>query len=566
MSAGGTGGGISRRQFLVGCGTVGAATVGTPLARAADQRESTDSSRLPSLQPFREASRRISSEGQQALAAVDRRFQQQRPTMQKTVHAVKDLGLDPTGKESINGKFGSALSGMSNTRVVFPADGTFALSGQITATPEGPIELVGNGCSFVIPAGKEMKSLTLVLPGGSLVRDIVIDQSAKGALQEFSVQSNGVVRADNVTIKGYAPATKRSDSDSGGVDSMFSPIARTSEATVRATNFTAIGGTAAGTHDEADKPPDSLENTLGSPMGIWVGSSNEGTVQLANPQLRGWSNGIYGGRTKGKVEIRGGTFANNFNAQIRIGGGSVVDGTSILLDDRKWSKKAHPGPFKIGHQGVLAGRVDAKHGNLTDPATFKNLRVVANSMRHVPALFRWNHEAGPGIIRNCHITNHIDAPIVYGRSPAVPAATNILVDQSLIDGKSSASVMEIHDRPQSRIQRTCIQLPGTGPNDINGAQVGKAVSFGKQCEAGSGLKNPEKVGDGGNLSTLPAPVTNGSYPGQNPGSSKQENFFKIVTSGFMVMVFVLVGMIAVLVGGIVAAAGSLAALLGGSDE
>src|SRR5699024_9190199 len=218
------------------------------------------------------------------------------------------------------------------------------------------------------------------------------------------------------------------------------------------------------------------------------------------------------------------------------------------------------------HQGVLAGRVDAKHGNLTDPATFKNLRVVANSMRHVPALFRWNHEAGPGIIRNCHITNHIDAPIVYGRSPAVPAATNILVDQSLIDGKSSASVMEIHDRPQSRIQRTCIQLPGTGPNDINGAQVGKAVSFGKQCEAGSGLKHPEKVGDGGNLSTLTAPVTNGSYPGRNPGSSKQENFFKIVTSGFMVMVFVLVGMIAVLVGGIVAAAGSLAALLGGSDE
>jgi hypothetical protein len=549
---------FSRRQFLAGCGAAGAAAVGAPLASAAQQEPERLGLSPPT--PALAAGGQVSLEGQQALAAVDRRFQQQRPQMQRTVSAVDDLGLDPSGETPINGNFGSALSGMSNTRITFPSDGTFALSGHVTAIPEGPVELIGNGCSFVIPAGKEMKSLTLVLPGGSLVRDITIDQSAKGALQELSIQSDGVVRADNVTIKGYAPA-KPSDSDNGGVDAMFSPIARTGEAVIRVTNFQAVGGTAAGTHNEDDLPPDSPENTLGSPMGIWVGQANEGTIQLANPKLRGWSNGIYGGRTTGRVEVRGGTFVNNFNALTRLGGGSVVDGVSGLLDDRQWSDK---GPFKIGHQGVYFARVDAKHGNQTDPITFKNCKVVAKSMREGASLFEWESESGPGIIRNCHITNHLDRPVITGRSPLAPAATNILVDQCLIDGNSSAAVMEIQGRPQSMIQRTCITTRDAGPDDINGAQIGRSVSFGQGCK-GSGLKAPKKVGSGGNISSLPAP--SGSYNGsarsgvatQTPPRARARgagsgNFFAALFGGFfggiglllMMMLLVPVGFIALL--------------------
>jgi hypothetical protein len=449
----------------------------------------------------------ISLEGRMAMTDVERRFQQQRPQMQRTVRAVEDLGLDPTGSEPINGTFGSALSGMSNVRVVFPKGGTFALSGHITATPEGTVEIIGNGSSFVIPQGMETKSLTLVLPGGSLVRDITIDQSAQGALQELSIQSDGVVRAGNVTIKGYAPAKPSSSDGGGGVDAMFSPIARTDDAVIRATNFTAVGGTAAGTHNEDDLPESSPENRLGSPMGVWVGQANEGTVQLVKPELRGWSNGIYGGRTNGIVEVRGGTFVNNFNSQWRLGGGSVVDGASGLLDDRQWSDK---GPFKIGHQGVYAARVDpGTIGNQTDPITFKNCKVVANSMREGASLFDWESEAGPGVVRNCDITNHLDRSVFLGESPSAPAATNIMVDQCLIGGSSSAAVMEIHDRPQSMIQRTCITTPDAGPEDINGAQIGPGVSFG-QCTSGSGLAAPEKAGSGGNLSALPAPNYNGT--------------------------------------------------------
>lgn len=485
----------------------------------------------------------ISLGGQMAMADVERRFQQQRPQMQRTVHAVDDLGLDPSGGTPINGDFGSALSGMSNTRVVFPKGGTFALSGHVTAIPEGPVEIIGNGSSFVIPAGMETKSLTLVLPGGSLVRNIVIDQSARGAVQELSIQSEGVVRADNVTIKGYASAKPNvgpTGTDSS-VDAMFSPIARSPDAVVRATNLTAVGGTAAGTHDDPDKPESAPENRLGAPMGIWVGQSTEGTIQLVNPKIRGWSNGIYGGRTTGTVEVRGGTFVNNFNAQTRLGGSSVVDGASMLLDDRQWSDK---GPYKIGHQGVYAARVDAKYGNQTDPIRFINLKVVANSMRAGAALFEWENESGPGIVRNCRVTNHLDRPVFRGLSPSAPAATNIMVDQCLISGRSSAAAMEIEGRPESRIQRTCITTRGAGPEDINGAQIGPGVSFGS-CTSASGLAAPGKVGSGGNISSLPAPnVTSGSIP--SVGQSQQAQKSGIIKAIVSTVFIVLAGVVALL--------------------
>jgi hypothetical protein len=543
---------LSRRSFLVGCaGCVAAAAA--PMAGTTDTATTDTTALLSTRVPSR-----VSPEGRASIATTDRRFQQQRPQMSETVRAVEDLGLDPTGKEPVNGKLGPALSGMSNTRVVFPKGGTFALAEHETAIPEGPVEIVGNGSSFVIPSGEEIKSLTLVLPAGSLIRDITIDQSAKGALQELSIQAeSGVVRADNVTIKGYAPA-KRSGSDGGGVDAMFSPIARTSESVVRATNFKAVGGTAAGTHNEDDKPADSYENTYGAPMGVWVGKDTAGTIQLVAPKLQGWSNGIYGGRTSGIVEVRGGTFVNNFNGNTRLGGGSVVDGASILLDDRQWSDK---GPKKIGHQGVYAARVDAKGGNTTDPIRFLNLRVKAMSMRSGASLFEWESASGPGVIRNCHITNHLDRPVVTGRPPSTSGATNILVDQSRIDGDSSAGITDIQNRPQSRIQQTCITTAGAGPDDINGAQVGSGVTFG-QCTSESGLSKPKKVGSGGNLSSLPAPSINGTGSAANARrrqKKRKKTFLVTVVGGALLVIGLFVGvlialllMVAVLSWGIVA--------------
>jgi hypothetical protein len=566
-----TGPQVSRRRFLAASGVAGAAAVGVPIASGAQKQEAGSAAVSPLPNP---PLGRISPEGRKAIADVDRQFQQQQPKMQKTVSAVDNLGLDPSGKQPISGKLGSALSGMANTRVTFPSDGVFLLPEKVGAQPDGPIKISGNGCTFKIPSDTQTKSFNLVLPSGSSVRDITIDQSAKGALQELAVQADGgVVRADNVTIKGYAPAkgSPQGGDGGGGVDQMFAPIARTSNATLRVTNFQAVGGTAAGTHNEGDLPPKSPENVLDSPMGVGVFDQNKGTIQLVNPKLSGWSNGIYGGRTKGIVEVLGGKFVNNFNSQTRVSGRAVVDGASMLLDDRKWSDK---GPFKIGHQGVYAVRVDpSDEGNQTQPAKFINIRIIAKSMREGAALFDWEPEAGPGIVRNCHITNHLDRTVFLGESPQnVPAATNILVDKCLIDGSSSAGVMEMHDREQSRIQRTCIKLPDAGPGDIKGAQIGKGMSFGGKCKSGSGLSKPKKVGSGGNLSSLPAP-TNASGGNSSTGASasqrkrkqrkRQKTLLTVVYDGILPFLFLILAPFVLFILGGLALLGGLAALLGG---
>ena len=118
---------VSRRGFLCACGAAGAAAAGVPIASGVQKQEA-ESDALSSPDP---PLGRISSEGRQAIADVDRRFQQQRPAMGKTVDAVKDIGLDPSGNTPINGKLGEALTGLSNARITFPSDGTFLLTEQI---------------------------------------------------------------------------------------------------------------------------------------------------------------------------------------------------------------------------------------------------------------------------------------------------------------------------------------------------------------------------------------------------------------------------------------------------
>jgi hypothetical protein len=126
--------------------------------------------------------------------------------------------------------------------------------------------------------------------------------------------------------------------------------------------------------------------------------------------------------------------------------------------------------------------------------------------------------------------------------------------------------MEMQGRPQSRIQQTCVQLPNAGPDAINGAQVGEGVSFGEQCASGSGLKAPKKVGSGGNISSLPAPVANRTGASAARRRRKQGLMKKLLATvfgGFFLILFLFLGAIAVIVVGVLAGAGALAALLGG---
>jgi hypothetical protein len=465
----------------------------------------------------------ISPKGQARIAAVDQRFQQQRPQIQRTLSAVDDLGLDPSGGEAINSTLASELDGLSNVRIEFPSNGTFrAVSEQIVTRPSGPVELIGNGSTIRLDSSTERRVLNIDnFPSGSLFRGFTFTSTGDTVLG-IRIATEGTVRVENVTVKGYMTSDQ---SNPNRVQGVLAPVALSSSATVQVRNFKAIGGGAAGTHDQQDLPESAPENQLATPLGVWVGEQTQGTVQLVNCQLRGWSNGVYGGRTNGRVEVSGGQYWNNLNSQLRLGGGSIVDGATLLLDDRQWSMDKNPGPYSLGEkQGVHAIRVDAKGGNMSDPIRIRNTEVQSKSMQQGVAEIEFESASGPGIIENTRIISHIERPVINAQSPAGGIAqSNVLVSNSYIGGEGPSTVMSIDGRPQSRIKQTCVAIPGTGPSAINGATVGSGVSFGQGCK-GSGLKAPDKVGSGGNISSLPAPNSTGASVGAGgvSGPSREE--------------------------------------------
>ena len=569
---------LSRRQFLVGCGTIGATAVGVPAVRATQERESSAPPSLSvedvALGPAVESlgiPGDISPDGKAAIADVDDQLAQQGGSIERTVDAVEDLGLNPSGGTPINAALEAAVSSLSNVRVEFPSDATFRLTDRILLNPTGPVELVGNGATLKLDANTEAMAFDCPnLPDGTRISGFTIDQTAQGSVTGVRVGSEGTVEVRDVTVQGYSTPTPSiaREGGEGTVPAVLMPIARSPSSTVRITNFTAIGGTAAGMHSDPDKPESAPENRLGVPMGMWVGQSSTGTVQLVNPRMRGWSNGTYSARTPAIVQILGGVLGNNSNTQARVGGGSVIDGTTMILDDRQWSKKKNPGPYTLGgNQGVHAVRVETggDKGNQSDPVRLRNLDIRGLSMEISSSLINFEGSAPAGTIMNCRITNHIDVPSLLAVAPGsqgsygAAAQTNVLVDQCLLTGSTSASVIEVDDRPNSRIQRTCIKIPGASAESIDGMQIGQSVGFGKTCSAG-GLSNSKKVGSAGNVNSLPAPTGSSGASGRQ-GPSK--GVLVTVLGGTLMLVSVMLGMLALFVVGILGALGALAGLVGG---
>ena len=532
---------FTRRQFLGTCATVGVASQASTSAVAEGHEQLPSSTSVGT----------ISAEGQAAIAEVDDQLAQQGGNFGKTIDAVSGLGLDPSGKTPISQPLEAAMGSLSNARIVFPSDGVFRLTDRILLNPAGPFDFVGNGAMLKVDANTEAMAFDCPsLPSGTRISGFVIDQTAQGSVTGVRIGTEGTIEVRDLTVRGYStpkPSIAREGGE-GTVPAVLMPIARTPSSTVRITNFTAIGGTAAGMHSDPGKPESAPENSLGAPMGMWVGQSSPGTVQLVNPRMRGWSNGTYSARTEGVVQILGGVLWNNSNTQARVGGGSVIDGTTMILDDRQWSMKQNPGPYTLGgNQGVHAVRVETggSKGNQSQPVRLRNLDIRGLSMEISSGLIDFEGSAPAGIITNCRLTNHLGVPAIYGEPPGsqggygAAAQTNILVDHCLFTGSTSDPAIRVDDRPASRIQRTCIQVPDAGSESISGMQIGPGVGFGKTCNSG-GLKAPKKVGSGGNVSSLPPPATAGAAP-MSPVEAAQnwlmKGFAGIIVAPLLIIVF-----------------------------
>ena len=489
------------------------------------------------------------------------------PSFDRTLDAVKDVGCDPSGNRPISEDLNGSMQ--DGTLIVFPP-GDYLLSGKFQANVDGTFGMVGAGYqSASSPPKPGENTATFVADADSRTRinfrattglfaNVVMDQRSSNSSTGIVVGSSGFVQARDVRFVGVQDNTGEGVPDRLAI----SPCALQSkkDTTVRAERV--VG-------QYIGLPGD--KNSGGAPM-FWVGSGNNGTAQIGHCISQGSAdNGVYGGRTSGNVQIKGGQWINNEVSQLRFSGqGSWADGATLVVDADRYEGPSGDGGFndKFGTFAVKIERGDngyAKPGG----AILRNcdIRTLSTGSHGISASVRVRGSGGALKIENCRLVNQLDVPTVLAEPPGQgysgaksPPPHNITITDSLFLGSRNGGIVSVSGRDNSLIRKTCFKIPGTGPNAINGMKIGSGVGFGETCSAG-GLKAPEKVGSAGNLSAVPI---NGSYASGGAGrSGPSKGVLATVLGGTLMILFVMLASIGAVVGAILGALSALGGLVGG---
>ena len=447
------------------------------------------------------------------------------PKFSQTVDAVEEFGVDPKGNRPIGEDIGSVPE---NTLVVFPG-GTFKVSGrtQFRATKAGVV-----GTSYKDkkpPSGDGKNTTTFVAEQGTfaaldfkmdtgLVGDFMLDFTATKALITMNARSSGFVQYRDVVWKGLVDriGSQANDSKNGDYLCAMQPE---NGATSRATRFVMKNNGIPGSKN------------IGGRNGFWCGETCKGTAQIEDCVVSAIAdNGVYGGRAPGNVQIKGGEWVNNEVSHNRYSGkGSFSDGATMILDADSYNGPTGSYGKWNAEIGTHAVKIERGDNGISKPsgAVLRNaeIQLLSAGPHGFGAGIRVRGSGGALKIENCRLTNNVDCASVVAESPGdgysgytAPSPHNIAIADSLFQGTSAESIIDVSGRANSLIRNTCFKIPGASSSSITGMKIGSGVGFGKQCKSG-GLSDPQKVGSGGNLSAANFSAPNASYTGGTSANS-----------------------------------------------
>jgi hypothetical protein len=412
-------------------------------------------------------------EAYRSLADTERRFrdgvQQQKAVpspadFENVVHAVDDLGADPSGETPANSAIESGAE--PETLIILPAGATFLLNRDLNLSTDGTFGMVGEGIEGAEKPPGENAARFAAAPNtqvrlllGPVERGLfgyfLLDQTANLAgtavLAETESGLNYVRDVRVIGVQDNTSATGQGNQEETN-HSVCTPIARSSEGAVRVQRMVMT---------DTGIPGD--KNSGGVP-GFWVGKSNKGLVELVQCASTGGSdNGIYGSRTHGDLHIIDGAYFNNEVSQIRFAGkGSWAVGCTIGLDREKYDGP-RPSEFlkQFNSNGVkteMPDFIDKKGGG-----RLENCEIVARNLtkENIGSLIFVRGFSGALTVDNCRVINGVDGMASlktrppgsgYGVKSKPPYAVN--VSNSTFTGiQNSAAAIEIEDRPASTVTR-----------------------------------------------------------------------------------------------------------------
>lgn len=487
------------------------------------------------------------------------------PSFSQTVNAVEDLGADPSGGRPISQDIGSGMS--DGTLIVFPP-GQYLVDGDLQASvSDGTFGMVGAGYQQKNGPPSGQQAATFVASEGTQARinfdarsglfaNFVLDQRNTGSGISIVSNSSGFSYTRDIQVVGVTDST-----GSGANEAVNNPLCALiadDGATVRVERFVARG-----TGYPGDK-------NVGGVPALWVGDANQGTAQIVDCHIEASAdNGIYGSRTPGDTHIVGGSYINNEVAQVRYcGQGSFADGVTLVIDANNYrGPTGNSGGFNE-QIGVEAVKIEQpSHINKPGGAVLRNADVRGLSANNMGGLVFVRGHGGALQIDNCRFANQVaGAPSVYAEAPGSsydPASRpphNISIANSLFSGPAGLDrVVDIQGRPNSLVTKTCFQIPEATVGLLSGISVGSGVGFGENCSSG-GLRAPDAVGSGGNLSAVNFSAGIPLY--QQERSQRSGLIQAAVTVVFMVLVVVasfIFGMLAL--SALFAALGSVIAYL-----
>lgn len=369
----------------------------------------------------------------------------------RSVHAVDDLGWDPSGSRPVS------LPLDSGTRVDVPP-GEYLVADEQKARDLRRFALVGTGdrpdeVRFRPPRGEARWFLNL--RGGTrnvVVQNVAVDSRDEwaGCLGNAFVVDGGL-RLQDVHYLGRTP-----NENTGAVSLL--PV----YATDPDREIVLAGVEMTGPSDLADYPK--------NPLAVFAGPEHEGTLVVRNSRFenRG-EHAIYASRCPGDVRVENCVFENNQNTHVRVSG----EGSRVRNCRFVWDVDGHPNRgsfegttglvFESGYQGFAGGlaedctfvcrssapnsgclKVDGSHGGLTVRACTIRVDEGANA----PAI----QADAPG---DSHMIEGLPA------EPWTVTLEDVHVTHAGAPYHELDAAVAIRDRDGSRVSNCCFDVTGS---------------------------------------------------------------------------------------------------------
>ncbi|WP_254538911.1 right-handed parallel beta-helix repeat-containing protein [Halomarina litorea] len=385
----------------------------------------------------------------------------------RIVDAVDDLGWDPSGEREIEIPTDDGLLiEVPPGEYVFPGTGSKAAPVEGTLTRWG-IRGTGEHWSDVTFRTSNGQSTRFVSSGyrsnGILLENVTFDNgpSRTGGDIGLTLNARDNVEVHDVEVVGMSGAEPY-------CRWTIKPKVTSPDGEANIVNFRKTGPSVFTGHGNSD-----------GGGGCFPG--NDGTVNFVDCRIenQGGDGGLYTGKHEGTCNFYNCHFANNDMAVLRMGAGSEIRDSTIVMD---WDN-AHPDNVVLegdwddlaptGTSGIYCSSAEfGKSGG-----GFYNCDIVVKSTyRRGQAALSINNSEGNMTVKDCRIRVDVDGmPGIWGRNPADQRLSRhktpskpwgLTIENCSITGSSDDPAILLDHRHGSTIRDCCIQMEGTGPGIV----------------------------------------------------------------------------------------------------